>query len=125
MPLRGIESDAGAGAVLVLAVVAVVLTGAGLLALVVRAEAAALSARAAADLAALAAAEAVALPAGVVLAAGTDPARACDRAAEVARRNDASLVGCAVGANGVVTVTVVGPGGSTARARAGPTSTRG
>lgn len=109
---------------LVLAVVAVVLTGAGLLALVVRAEAAALAAGTAADLAALAAADAVAVPVGVELAASPDPARACGRAAEVARRNDATLVGCAVGPDAVVVVSVAGPGGASASARAGPASAR-
>lgn len=108
------------------AVIAVLVAGAALLALVVRGQAHTATARAAADLAALAAAEAVALPDGVVLAgsAGPGTAAACDRAREVARRNGARLTSCDVGVTGVVVVTARTPGTwpGEASARAGPRS---
>lgn len=126
--MRRGTSDAGSGTVLVLAVVAVLLTAAGVLAVTVRAHAAALSARAAADLAALAAARTVALPEGIVLAVGVAPDgdTACARAETVARRNAAAVTSCAVDRAGVVTVSVRGggPWSASATARAGPRSAR-
>lgn len=117
--------DTGSGTVVVVAVIAVLVAGAALLALVVRGQAHTATARAAADLAALAAAEAVALPDGVVLAgsAGPGTAAACERAREVARRNGARLTSCDVGVTGVV-VTARTPGAwpGEASARAGPRS---
>jgi len=110
----------------VVAVIAVLVAGAAALAVVVRGQAHAAAARAAADLAALAAADAVALPDGLVLAVGPGPgtAAACDRAREVAGRNGARVTSCQVEAAGVVVVTVRTPGAwpVEASARAGPRS---
>jgi secretion/DNA translocation related TadE-like protein len=121
-------SDVGSGTVLVLAVIAVVVTAAGVLAVLVRGQVAALSVRAAADLAALAAARAVALPEGIVLAPGVAPDRdaACARAEEVARRNGATVTSCTARRDAVVTVSVRGgePWSASATARAGPPSAR-
>ncbi len=126
--MRRGTSDAGSGTVLVLAVVAVLLTAAGVLAVTVRAHAAALSARAAADLAALAAA-ADGRPAGRDRArrgVAPDGDTACARAETVARRNAAAVTSCAVDRAGVVTVSVRGggPWSASATARAGPRSAR-
>ena len=79
-------------------------------------------ARAAADLGALAGAAA--------LEAGTTSRAACDRAADLLRRNGARLTGCTVGSDGSLLVTgeariglplpVGGPDTAKARSRAGP-----
>ncbi len=117
--------DTGAGTVLVLAAVAVVGVGLGLLGLLIGGLSARQGARAAADLAALAAAQAIAVPQGVRLAddVALPAGAACDRAAEAARRNASTLTGCEGAGEGQVVVTVTHPGpfgAVTASARAGP-----
>lgn len=119
------RGDAGAGAVLVLALVASLVAGVSMLSLLAAGLAARQHARTAADLAALAAARTLALPDAVLLDPGLVPSAdlACDRAATAAERNGAALSGCSVGPGTVVAVTVsrAGPFGQVnARARAGP-----
>lgn len=124
-----VAGDAGAGSVLLVAVVAVVVVLGGTLAVAVRAHTARTVAQAAADLGALAAAQTLVLPAGLEPAAeaGVAPAGgsggACARAAEVAQRHGTRLARCAVGTGGVVEVTVEQDtvlGVARATARAGP-----
>jgi uncharacterized protein HemX len=117
--------DSGAGTVLAVAMIAVVLGAAAALGLAWRAQDATLAAQTAADLAALAAAQTLLAPDGVVLAPEVSAEvedRACVHAAEVARRNDAVLVTCVDEGSGVVTVRVriVTAWGTEASARAGP-----
>ncbi len=127
-PPRGEE---GSGTVLVVAVMAVVVLLAGLLAAAAAGIAAANRAQHAADLAALAAAASIAVPVGVGLdGAAVTAADPCGLGRRVAERNGADLVGCEVGADGVVQVSVAvregrGIGGDGhAQARAGPTWVR-
>jgi len=119
--------ERGAGTVLVIGLVAVVVTLAGLLSVLARAQGARLQARTAADLSALAAASVLLAPPGVVLA---DPsvARACDLAREVVQRNGATMTRCSVLDHGVVEVWTTRPtvlGAATAVAWAGPAWARG
>lgn len=121
--------DRGSGSVLLLAVVVLLGALAMTLAGVVQVQTARSAARAAADLAALAAAASLALPIGVDLAEGAvrPAAQACDRAAEVARRNGGLLVACHEDGGGVVRVEVVREtpwGAAGATAVAGPVEAR-
>jgi secretion/DNA translocation related TadE-like protein len=122
---RSHRCDRGAGTVLVLGIIAAVLTGAAMLAVLVRGQAVRQAARDAADLAALAGAQAIAVPDVVVLAPGVVPpaADACQRARAVARRNGADLSACTVEDGGVVRVVASRStpwGEAAAEARAGP-----
>lgn len=111
------QGETGAGTVLVLAVIAVVLLLLGWVGLLAGAQAARGRAQAAADLAALAGAQA--------LRAGGD---ACATVSEVVRRNAAAASSCEVQASGAVRVVASVPtvvGAATAEARAGPRSARG
>lgn len=115
-------ADRGAMTVVVLAVLGAfalfLLGGAGVASTV----SAAHRARAAADLGALAGAAA--------LEGGATPGAACDRAADLLRRNGARLTGCTVGADGSLLVSsqariglplpAGGPDTAKARSRAGP-----
>ncbi|MDO8106536.1 histidine kinase [Isoptericola sp. b441] len=115
--------DAGAGTVLAIGVVAVVLSATAVLAVAVRGLAGAQRARAAADLAALAGAQAVALPDGLTSTVDPQLARdlACGRAREVAVRNGGVMGACDVrGAVVTLTVRAGGPWPAHATARAGP-----
>jgi secretion/DNA translocation related TadE-like protein len=110
------DRERGAGTVLLLGVVAVVLLCTVGLAALGAAQHARARAQSAADLAALAGAAAHRAGLG-----------ACDTASASAGRHDATLVACVPGDDGTVTVTVsvaaTGPtslGDATARARAGP-----
>ncbi|WP_372592918.1 hypothetical protein [Actinotalea sp.] len=125
----GSARDEGSGSVLLVAVVLLVGALAMTVAGMVTVQGARSSARAAADLAALGAAGTLALPIGVDLVPGTEPRleEACARAAELAERNGARLVGCVGGDGGAVRVEVArgtpwGP--ALAAAVAGPLGAR-
>ena len=123
------DPQAGAGSVLVIGLVAVLVTVAGLLGVLARSQHAVLAARSAADLAALAGAAQVVVPEHLQVADGLVEGRAgpaCLIAQESARRNRATLVTCevrAVPGGGVVEVRLV-RAGVEARSRAGPSSAR-
>jgi secretion/DNA translocation related TadE-like protein len=116
------DPERGAGTVLLIGVVAVVLLCAIGLAALGAAQQARAAAQASADLGALAGATA--------LRAGLD---ACTTAQRTVERNGAALAGCEVQASGVVAVVATRPAGpvgdltgvAEARARAGPASARG
>jgi hypothetical protein len=100
------DREAGAGTVLVIGLVAVVLTAAAAVGGLAGIEADAARSRAASDLGALAAATVVNVPRGVVLATpDSGRATACERARQVVGRNGADLTGCALLGDGVVEVT--------------------
>lgn len=112
------RDDQGSGTVLLLVLVAVMLVVAALLGLLASAQLGRGRAQTAADLGALAGASR--------LLAG-QPGDPCRAAAEVVRRNGASLSSCSDEGSGVVTVRVIvrgAAGSATASARAGPTSAR-
>lgn len=116
------EVDRGAGAVLVIALVAVGMVLAGALAVLAQGHGASARARAAADLAALAGATVVSVPAGLTV---TDPdaeRAACAVAGTAAEHNGAVVVACELrGAVVTVTTAVAGPlGPQRATAAAGP-----
>lgn len=121
---RAWHGDEGAGSVLVVALVAVVVLLAGALAVLARAQVARHEAQSAADLAALAAAGSLWRPPGV----DVDPDAwevpvGCALAREVVDRHAAHLAACEVDDDGAVEVRVDVPtawGTATARARAGP-----
>lgn len=123
------DADRGAGSVLVLGLMAVVITVAALLGVLARAQGARLVARSAADLGAVAAASVLAAPPGIVLAdPAASPAVACALAGEVAARNGGTLTRCAALGDGVVQVTATRGsvlGTASAVARAGPVWARG
>lgn len=122
MSRREIRDERGSSTVMALGIIAVLLTvTVGALA-VLGAMRAAHLARSAADLAALAGA--------VVYQQVLDDSAACAESERIARRHDAQVVTCEVGAGGEVTVTTsvritprvagVGPDRAEGRARAGP-----
>jgi secretion/DNA translocation related TadE-like protein len=101
---RGWRRDDGSGTVIAIALIAAIGLGATSVGLGTSAYVARARAQGAADLAALAAAhEARDLRALGRIDSGRDAV--CSSAAEVARRNDAPMVGCVVEASGAVTIT--------------------
>ncbi len=110
--------DRGSGSVLVIGIVAVAVALGGVVGLMAGVQGARARAQTAADLGALVAAQRL-------LAGGGD---VCVRARETVERNGASLTGCDQEGGGVVEVraAVRSPvGDASARARAGPRSSRG
>lgn len=115
-PQRPGSRERGAGTVLALGLGLLVVLAAVLIALLAQSAALAVRASAAADLAALAAADA---------ARGIAAGEPCAVAADVARRNNAKVLSCSVGAGSTVQVRTelevrTPVGGATGLARAGP-----
>jgi secretion/DNA translocation related TadE-like protein len=126
-PWAADDPERGAGTVLLLGVVAVVLMIGVVLSLLVSAQVARAQAQSAADLAALAGAAALR---DAVLDGGPEtsaPGEPCAVAAEVVRRNGARLASCDDEGAGVLAVETRRPaawGTASARARAGPLGAR-